>query len=154
MKSHILLIKYKYDPFSWLIRKTTKSYWNHVAWILNNKLIINTGFRGLEIIPDKFSNSLNFITQKLYIKDLTKEQEIKIVTYLLSQYPKSTFLQKFLMFISILNNYNYNFTAITCSGFIAKAIATCGLYFKNNKNIKFITPEDIYQSELTDINYE
>ena len=55
----ILLVKTKYEPISWIIRKVTKSNYNHVCIAFNNKLLINIRAKGIEITPlKKYKNNL------------------------------------------------------------------------------------------------
>ena len=73
-KGDILLVKYKYDPIAWIIRKVTRSNWNHVCWILDDCHI-------LEIKSGNISRNhiRRYLNKKFYevklvrIKGLKKE---------------------------------------------------------------------------------
>ena len=149
MSTHILLVHYKHDLVSWLIRKFSHSYWNHVCWIWNENKIINIKWGKIAIIPNKYNNTKLYVTKKLYIKNLTHKKNNTIQLYLLNNYPKASYLKRLLTFFYIIKNYNIPFIAPTCSGYIAEALAYIGIYFNKNKKPKFITPEDIYKSKIT-----
>jgi len=151
MRAHILLIHYKYDPIAWLIRIFTNSYWNHTAWFYDTRYIIEVKKNGVRIDwYFEYSNNKLYDTQLLRIKDLTKKDNDRILHYLLNTKPKFNFFSRLFSYILIGLKYNKSFITATCSGFIAQALATCNIYFIPNKKTKFITPEDIYQSDITE----
>ena len=148
---HILLVHYHWDIIGFLIQKFTHSYWNHVAWFYDTNFIIELKRNGARInIKNYYSNKYLYDTQVLKIKNLSEKDYDKIIHYLLNKKPKFTFLQRLLSYVLIGLKYNKSCITTTCSSYIAHALTSCNMYFVPNKKTKFITPEDIYQSDITE----
>lgn len=51
-RGDILAVHSKKSPIGWLVRQVTDSYWNHVAWVLDENTIVEAGAMiGVEINP-------------------------------------------------------------------------------------------------------
>jgi len=149
----ILLIKYKYDPIGWIIRKFTKSKWNHIAWALNNSYIIEANGSGIIISSiRKFQNKKLYDIKLIRIKNISKFNIQKVTKDLVSQTKRwryATFLYSYIL--TILGSKKC--PCKSCSWFITEALNKIN-YTISKKNIKYITPEDYnkfkYCIEVTD----
>jgi len=151
MNKHILLVHYKYDPIAWLIRLFTHSYWNHVAWIIDENRIIESKRNGIRLTSvDTYDNRFLYKTKILKIKNLSIFQEDIIVKELLNSQFKKGYLKRILSFILIGLKLDRDLPRETCSGFIALACAKGGIYFANKKP-SYITPEDINSSTAVEL---
>ena len=143
----ILLVKTKYEPISWIIRKVTKSNYNHVCIAFNNKLLINIRAKGMEITPlKKYKNNLIYEYKLLRMKGITKEEINKLLANLmLKNFKRSylTWLIKGIEFVIMKKTFKN-----TCSGLIAQAFQSVGYYFRLDKEPYEITPEDINKRRL------
>lgn len=145
--NHILLIHYKYDPVAWLIRLKTNSFWNHAAWIWDDRTILECKKSGIRLTwNDAYSNKKLYITEELYIPNLTLEQKDIIDRYLINYPKKINLMKRFLSFLMIAFDSNKDLYEITCSGFIAKGCEKTGIYFNTIKKVTHVTPEDIYKN--------
>jgi hypothetical protein len=146
---HILLIHYKYDPVAWLIRFKTKSFWNHVAWIWDDRTILECKKSGIRLTwDDVYNNKKLYITKRIKIIDLTPEKE-EIINRFLINYPKKVnLLKRMISFLMLAFNSDKDLLELTCSGFIAIGCAKAGIYFHLNKKPSHITPEDINNSKI------
>jgi len=143
---YILLIKYKYCPIGWLIRKITHSNWNHVAWILNDKLVLEIRNGGIKITPIKRYNNKFFETKIIKLLKI-KDEDIKYILLdeIIKKKIKSYKLPIFFTMLGVLlkiKNLRY-----TCSSYIASLLSKYGFYFIKDKNPLYITPEDINTSK-------
>ena len=143
-KGDILLINYKYDIISWLIRCICHSYWNHAALVINNNELIEvTKFGGLKITKvKKYYNKLLYRI-KFYDTNLCEKELDKVINcalYLKKNKPNTNW---FINGILVLLNKSEKMSGYTCSGFVATCFAKIGFYFNKYKNPKVIFPEDI-----------
>jgi hypothetical protein len=142
----IIAIKYKYDPLALIIRLFSKK-WNHIVWILSDNLIIESdrgGIRANNI--NKYNNKKLFVTKKLHLSNLSDKDKLLISHYLIKQIKPTNYLKRLYSFIMVALQKHSKFTVPTCSNFIAEGCAQVNIRF-NNKDIKFITPEDIATSK-------
>lgn len=148
----ILLIKSKRCPISWLIRKFIKSNFNHVAWALDNKTLLEVkSVKGIVSTPVKYyKNKFLYRTKLLRIKNISKYRLQKALHYAViesaTNEDKGYF--KFLLNLLLLARKQENLSKPTCSGFIAEALNYVGWHFTEDKHKHpfEITPEDINQS--------
>jgi len=146
-KYNIILIHYNYDPIALLIRFFTNSYWNHCAWIFNDRFIIERNRNGTQINWfDKYNNPKLYKIKILKIKDLSKKQEEKILKCLLNYNKKSNPIKRLLSYFYII--FDKDLLEATCSGFIAEACSKANIYFHLTKKPSHITPEDINNSKI------
>lgn len=140
----ILLVKFKFDIVGWLIRRATKSQWNHVALAINDSFIIEGKGRG--IIK---TSSLKYIWNPLYktkairVKGLKKPQIKKVVNYAKSQVGKSNYFKWLICIILLVFKYKKPLPRTTCSGLIAEAFNIIGFKFRGDKQPYEISPADI-----------
>ena len=144
----ILLIHYNFDPVAFLIRSFTHSYWNHCVWILNSHLIVESGRHGIQIHHiNKYNNPKLFVTKKIGLKNLSEIDKRLISNLLTNQIRSINYISRFIVFILVALNKHPKSKIPTCSNFIASACAKLGIYFNSEKDIAFITPEDINSSD-------
>ena len=147
MENHILLIHTRFDIVSWLIRLYTKSFYNHCAWILNSHLIIESSRGGIKINHiNKYSNQFLYGTKVVYLKKLYAPERRLINNLLTNQVRSISYIKRFIVFILVAMNKHSKSKIPTCSNFIANACSKVGIKFCN-KDIEFITPGDIENSE-------
>lgn len=146
MRDNILLVHYRFDPIAWLIRLFTHSYWNHTAFIIDDRNIIESKRKGIRINwADAYDNKFLYKTKILKIKNLSIFQEDIILKALLNYPFKKGYLKRLLSFIYLWRRLDKKLPRETCSGFIAECCAKGGIYFCNKKP-SYITPEDINSS--------
>ena len=145
----ILLIKTKYCPISWLIRKYTHSEWNHCAFILDNKTIIDCKSIGIKIRPLKVYLNKFYKLKLIRLNGLTKKNKRKMKYHLIFIKPllKVNYFRFLITLWLIFINYKGKLPTYTCSGFIAICLKKIGYYIRLDKKISRITPEDINQKK-------
>jgi hypothetical protein len=139
-KGDILLIDYKYDPIGWLIKLATKSKYNHVAWALNEFVLIEATGRGIKTTPlSKYLNSPLYSMKLIRFTDLCKTKIKKISKHLLKQRCKTPYWKFFISYFLVFLGFKP--LCQNCSLFIYKTLRKedCSLGKRNNR---FINPED------------
>lgn len=149
-KGNILLVHFKWCPVGFLIRFLTKSYWNHVAWFLDDKTLIESIRGNIRVIP--ISNYANKVFYNTKIVKISKIDPITVFVALLEAqarktYKKSSYWKHLLTILSI--SLKIKGFHLSCSGFIANCLELFDIKF-NNKPSYLITPEDINKSEITE----
>lgn len=146
-KFDILLVHTCFDPIAWIIRKYTKSEWNHSCFILNKKEIIDCKSIGIKIRPLKrYLNKIFYKTKLIRLENLTKEDKAKIyyIISLLNVTIKTNYFKFLKTLYLIYKQHEGMFPTLTCSSFIALCLELgVGFYVKLNKLTAIITPEDI-----------
>jgi len=146
-RGDIILVDYRWDPISWYIKKFTNSQWNHTAFIIDNKSVIEARGKGIMISPIKrYQNKLFFkmkvVRPKLNYKKLTKAVDCAVM----QAGNKSSYLKFLYSLFSLKHNYFTTPRHKTCSGMIAETLYVVGFRFRNDKHPLQITPEDISSS--------
>lgn len=148
----ILLVSNRFDPIGFLIKKATKSKWNHVAWALSkDKLLEVKSIKGIVTTPAKhYKNKFLYRTKLLRIKKISEYRLKKAIYYAimesLTDENKGYF--KFLLnLISIARKEKHDLPKRTCSNFVAEALAYVGWQFTDIKKAEYIIPEDINSSK-------
>lgn len=145
---NLLFIHYRFDPVALLIRLYSHSYYNHVAWILNKHLIIESTRYGIKINSiNKYNNQFLFVTKKMKI-NLSETDKFEIDNYLINQIKHINYFDRFMSFLCVMIRKHYKRNTPTCSNFIATACSKIGICFDYAKDDEFITPGDIYRFYL------
>jgi len=148
-KGDLLLIGYRFDPIGWLIQKVTKSKFNHVAWILNQTQILESGRYGVRINPiNKYSNKFFYRHTIIRITNISKKKIDKALRIALVSTKRGNYLKQLWTFVLLIFKYEGILPRPTCSGLIAQALHKVGFKFKT-KRASRITPEDMYESKYT-----
>lgn len=146
-KGDILLIKYKYDPIGWLIRRITHGKWNHVALALNEYSVIEAKRNGILISPvTKYLDKRYFKYKLVRIKNIEKKRLDRTINYALKKKCKRNYLKLWISFLMVLFKSKKQLPRPTCSGFIAESLAKVNWYF-NGKKPSLITPQNIANSK-------
>jgi len=146
----ILLIKGKYEIVSWIIRKVIKIDYNHVAWIINSKEIIEATGGGIFIRKiNRYSNKFFFKTKILRLKGINTKKLKILLKSIKRKTKKSHYLLLWITYIMLLLKLKIKYPRMTCSGFIACHLSKIGFYFDKRKSPKNITPADILKSRRT-----
>ncbi len=140
----ILLVKFRFDLVGFLIRRATKSKFNHVALAISDSQIIEGRGRGIIIVPSiRYINSPLYKTKLIRIKKLRKDQIKKIVNYAKSQIGKSSYLKWLICILMLACGNRKPRKRKTCSGFIADCFYQISIKFRGDKLPHEITPADI-----------
>jgi len=140
----ILLIHTKWCPISWLIRKLTKSNWNHCALVFYDKLL---DFRGHKLEYNNFSKYKNkfwYRIKLIRLQELTDKQKENL-TYsalVVSYLEKQGYLRFLLTLFLLIINYKGKLPRNICSGCIVKIFELTGIHIYWKKYSR-ITPEDL-----------
>ena len=76
-RGDILLIHSRFNLVGWLIRKITKSYWNHVAWAVSHDIVIESISSGVQLSPItkyKYEDPKYVRVLRFYPDHITREQ--------------------------------------------------------------------------------
>lgn len=139
-KGDILLIRYKFDPIGWLIQLVTKSKWNHVAWALNEFMLIEASGDGIKITPvSKYFKPLYYNIKLIRFKDLSKSKINKISRKLLKQRCRYSRLKSLPSYFLVW--FGFKPFVKNCSNFIYFELRKEG-HSLGKRNQKFINPED------------
>jgi len=143
-KGDILLVKYNLDPIGWLIRKFTKSNWNHVAWVLNKYTVIESCRKGIILTPiSKYKNKILYETKLKRIKNISKKDLDIAINIALKFKRKRNYFKLLLTFINVYLKINNKLPDVTCSGLISYCLSKVSFYFNKNKHPLMTVPEDI-----------
>lgn len=147
---NIILVKYKLDPVALIIRIVTSSQWNHVAWAISNKFVIESTGKGIIISPlSKYRSKWLYRTKILTLKEISPK-DLKVALSQATtrkQQEKWAYVRLIYTMISILLGFEGNRS--TCSNFISKCLDSVNWHFIEHKNPLLITPEDINKSKRT-----
>ncbi len=146
-KGQILLIRYRFDPCGWLIRKFTKGNYNHCAWALDSFYLLEAKGRKICIThSDKYIDNINYKVKLLKIENIKKETLKKAIKCGLSFEGRYNYFGWLWTIFLIAINSKRHLKRLTCSGLIAKSLSFVGVYFRKDKNPDRITPADIENS--------
>ena len=149
-KGDILLVKAKFDPIGWIIRRFTHSKWNHCAWFLDKDNIIEARGRGIIISSARrYTHNRAYKCKIVKLRDISSEDLKKAMNCAIKEQEHSNWFKWLWCIFLILFNYNKPLPRKTCSGLIAEALANVNFYFKQKKSPCKITPEDINDSKKT-----
>lgn len=147
-RGDILLIKYRFDPIGWLIRRFTYCQWNHVAWFTNDKELVELQATGKKITPlSHYLNRLLYKCKAVRIKDIDNcKLSASVGRAEKSQfsYPYSSAI---INFVLIKLKTTKDLPRLSCSGFIAYYLSQGADFYFNGIKTWFITPKDIESSE-------
>ena len=76
-RGDILLVHSRFNLVGWLIRKITKSYWNHVAWAVSHDIVIESISSGVQLSPVtkyKYEDPKYVRVLRFYPDHITREQ--------------------------------------------------------------------------------
>lgn len=136
-KGDLLLVRYKFDPIGWLIRRTLHCKYNHIAWILNENYIIEIKSKGIRINSiQKYKNKLLYETKILKILEITPSQLNKAFDYALIRTDKGNYFKLLLTYFMVYFRYQGEQPRLSCSGFIAECLSKVNFYFNKRKNHK------------------
>lgn len=155
-KGDILLIRNYIDPLSWIISWFTHSKWTHVAWVYNNKYLLESRSPGVIKTPiKKYLNKRIYKVKLLRLKGIKKEEIKKAMKFATRLEYKRNYFKFFWTLILIGFDYARRRPIMSCSGFIANCLSQVGFYFKKYKNPLLVTPAEIDKSKKTkNISYE
>ncbi len=143
----ILLVKYKYCLLSWLIRKLTKSNWNHCALVIHNNNILEYRGRKLELNHiTKYIRKKGYEVKLLRFEGLSEKDKYNLwlMSYLIYPYIcKGGYLKLLLTLFLLSIGYKGKLPRKTCSGLIAELFEQIGYYINLKKDSSRVTPEDI-----------
>jgi len=146
-RGDILLMNYKFDPIGYYIKRITHSQWNHVAFAIDNKRVVES--RGNKITISNIKTRTNkFLYKTKLVRPKLKDRQLsKAVDYAVMQVGDGNYFKflytLFLLKLKVTNNPPHK----PCSGFIAEVLDVVGFRFCNHKKPLLITPEDIASSE-------
>lgn len=139
-----MLIKFRLDLVGLLIRKVTKSDFNHVALAVSNTHIIEGRGRGIIIVPStRYLWNPMYKTKLIRVRKLNKEQIKQVVNYAKSQVGKSSYLKWVICIFMLACGYRKPLKRKTCSGFIAECFNQIDVKFRGDKLPHEISPADI-----------
>lgn len=147
-KGDILLIKYRFDPFGWLIRRFTHNEWNHAGWILDDSHLLEAKGRKICITHiRKYIYNINYKVKLLKIENIKKEEIKEAIEYAIRFKGRYNYFRWIWILVLIGINSKKKISRHTCSGLIADSLAQVGFYFRKDKNPLRITPSDIDTSK-------
>lgn len=156
-KGDILLVRSKLDPVAWLIRKVTKSHWNHVAWAVDTHFLIEARGRAIDKCSIKKYLNWRYEVKLIRLKKVTKDQFKEGIEYV-SQFQGK---RKYLSYLKTILRMMFmeddsRFGVLTCSGLIARGLEEAGYFFlpSHSNNPYLITPEDISKVSSQNVSYE
>lgn len=140
----ILLVKFRFDLVGLLIRRVTKSDFNHVALAISDTNIIEGRGRGIIIVPSlRYINNPMYKTKLIRIRNLNKDKIKKVVNYAKTQVGKSNYLKWVICILMLACGNRKPMKRKTCSGFIADCFEQIDIKFRGDKLSHEITPADI-----------
>lgn len=150
----ILFVHAKFDPVAWLIRKVTKSTWNHVAMAIDSEHILEA--RGTVISVCHVTKYINWKYQIKLVRPMRiRNSELQEAIDFMLQFCKKrsywTYL-KTIFRIWCFQDYTSR-GVVTCSAFIARGFENIGHSFAN-KSVYLITPDDISNIKGVDVTTE
>ena len=146
-KGDLILVHHKNDVVSWLIRKTTKSYWNHVAICVDNDHVLEVRGHRIQVSPIRryVYNDKVYECKVVRCKRLQPNDIKKAISYMIVMQEEGYFKWLIACVMTFLN-LKKELPRHTCSGLIAEAFETVGFYFKKSIKSSRITPSDIAKS--------
>jgi len=143
-KGDILLVKYKYDPIGWIIRKVTKSNWNHACWVIDNchVLEVRCGSVNNNHI-NRYLNKRFYEVKLVRIKGIKKEYMKLAIDYGMTLIKPGNYFTWLWTIVLIGFGYTGILPRHICSGLIAESLSVIDYYFRKDKSPDYITPEDI-----------
>lgn len=138
----ILLVKTKFCPISWLIRKITKSNWNHCLLVLDDYHILDHTSNRTKIKSiNSYSNKLLYQRKFIKLRSFNYDEKMRIIRRSVNiEISFSFHYHKFIIsLIQILLKKRP--IRLTCSGFIGHILKDCCL-IKLPKRYYLMTPED------------
>jgi len=160
MKGDLILVKHR-SLLGRLIRKITKSNFNHVGIFIDDDRVIEAKFSGVVVTPfatlqrAKRRDILDFEVYR--IKNVKKEQIEIMVNFIGSQVGrKYDFVQFFSLGLMLLFHITRRVEPIDirrrwiCSELVAEGAYLAGIRFHENIDPDNITPEDIASSSLVE----
>ncbi len=146
-RGDIILVDYRWCPFSWYIKKLTNSQWNHVAFAIDNERVVESKGNGIIISSIKQYQNKLFFRIKI-IRPILEDKKLNLaVDYAIMQKGIKTDYFKFLYTIfSLKHDIFTKLPHKTCSGMVAEVLHLVGFQFRNDKFPLEITPEDINSS--------
>jgi len=147
----LLLVRARFDPVGWVIRWFTHCEYNHVAWAINDKEIIELRGRGiLTTSVTRYSNKFFYNTKLLRIKEEFPDSFIcEAVSYANCGKSKGNYFKLWVTYFMILLKSKKQYPRQTCSGFIAECLNVFGFSFDETKQWYNITPADMEGSDIT-----
>jgi hypothetical protein len=137
----LLLIRHQYDPLGWLIRKVTKSEWNHIAWAMNSHWLIESKGTGIVMSSiRKFQNKRLYKIKLIRIKDLSKSKIKKVSEILYRRRCRWNYFTFLLTYLLTICGSKYR-PCMSCSWFIADGLRIAG-YRITKQHLRYVTPED------------
>ena len=146
-KGDLLLIHHKNDVVSWIIRKATGSYWNHVAICIDSNHVLEVRGHRIQASPIRkyIYNERVYECKVVRCKRLQPNDIKKAISYMIDKQEKGYFKWLIACIMTFLN-LKKELPRHTCSGLIAEAFETVDFYFKKSVKSSRITPSDIAKS--------
>ena len=139
-KGDILLINYFFDPIGWLIKWVTHSKWNHIAFALNEFVVIEGTGRGVKTTHlSKYLDKRWFTIKLIRFKDLSKPKINKLAVDLVSQRTKTPYWKFFISYFLVA--FGCKPLCTNCSLLLYEALKRQNHGIKMRNNV-FINPED------------
>lgn len=140
IQGDLLLVNYKLDPMGYLIKFFTKSKYNHIAWALNEFVLIEGTGKGIKTTKlSKYLNSWLYKIKLIRFKDLSKSNIKKITKNLVSQRCKTPYWKFFISYFLVA--FGIKPLCKNCSNLIYFELKKIGHNIAK-RNKKFINPED------------
>lgn len=154
-RGDILLIKSLWDfPIGWIIRKGTGGHFNHCAWCLDDKTVIELKAKGKRTTPLKKYLNKYLYKCKLVRPILDQSKINKAITRAEKTQFDYPYTSALINFILIKLKITKTLPRLSCSGFIAWYFSQVGFYFNGIKSF-FITPADIeFSKKVIDVSEE
>jgi len=159
MKQGNLILVRNYDPVSKIIRKVLKCEYNHVGYFIEDEVIVEANFKGVEKVnySNYFNRKLNKkVDYDIYrIQNITEDQ-IKIMSEFISskigqKYDIVQFISIFLMLVLHITRRVEPIelgSRWICSELIAEGAYKAGIEFKEDVDPDNTTPYDIFSSDI------
>lgn len=148
-KGDILLVHYRFDPIGYIIRKATKSEWNHVAWAISSKRLIQACRKGIITVPlSKYLNKTLYRVKLLRIDNISQKKLDRAIKLTINMKSKGNYFKLLLSFVFVFRQESKKILRTTCSGLIAYCLSIVEWYFNKRKSPLLITPEDINCSKM------
>lgn len=153
LKGDVLLVYAKFDPVAWLIRRVTKSQWNHVALVIDESRLIEARGTAVSICPVTKYTNWKYNIRLMRFPQFSRSQLQEVVEYVTQFQSRRSYWRyvKTLLHIICFGDYTVR-SVVTCSGLLARGFENIGYKFAN-KNTNLITPEDIANSSGLNVTF-
>jgi len=156
-RGDILLIHARLDPVAWIIRRFTKSYWNHVAWAVDSTHLIEARGRAIAICPVSKYLNCRYSVKLIRLDNVTPKALNEGIEHVSQFQGKRSYFRYLKTLLRMLfMRYESRIGTITCSGLIARGLEESKSYILPPSVTPpyFISPEDISKTPSSDVSSE